>query len=121
MPRSVQASGLREFPILAGGEEANTTIRLKPHIKGSTPLNLAISYDDISGMQHVVEKLINIDVIDRKKERISKQVTLLPYFPKELLSMYSPSKQVGKGGFARVFRALKQMIESLSPLRCRLT
>ena len=54
-----------------------------------------------------MEKLINIDVIDRKKERISKQVTLLPYFPKELLSIYSPSKQVGKGGFARVFRALK--------------
>ena len=108
LPDSISVSGLKELPNLPGGQEIKLAIRLRPQQKGKVPLKISISFEDMSRATYTHEQLIDLQVEPIRRTEIHEPVKPPPYFPSELLTIYSSAELIGKGGFARVFRAQRK-------------
>lgn len=107
IPDSIVVSGLKGLPSLPSGEETSMAIRLRPREKGRVPLELSISFEDMNGVAYTQQQLIDLEVKPKIIET-PEPTKPPPYFPAELFTIYSSPEFIGKGGFARVFRAQRK-------------
>jgi len=108
MPDSVAVSGLKGLTSLHGGEEKRMAIRLRPRDEGRVPLKLSVSCEDMNRAAYRREQLIDLEVEPKRRIDTPEPSKPPPYFPSELLTIYSSPELIGRGGFARVFRAQRK-------------
>jgi serine/threonine protein kinase len=108
MPESIAVNGLNVLPSLNGGEETRMAIRLRPRDRGRVPLRLSVLCEGMNRAEYRREQLIDLEVKPKTRIETTEPPKPPPYFPSELLTIYSPSELIGKGGFARVFRAQRK-------------
>jgi len=108
MPDSVAVSGLKEVTSLSGGEEMRMAVRLRPREKGRVPVSISISFGDMNGISYTQEQIVDLQVEPKSGAETPDTIKPPPYFPAELLTIYSSPELIGRGGFARVFRTQRK-------------
>ena len=113
--KEVEVRQIVEFD-LSSNEEKVIDFLLKPVDRGKVPIDVTISYSDPEGMKYTVDKsfMINVEVAESEKEQPISPAAFTPRptgtttFPPELEEVYYDPEFVGKGGFARVFKAMRK-------------
>ena len=108
MPDSIAVSGLKGVTSLSGGEEMRIAICLNSREKGRVPLRISISFEDMNGIAYTYEQLVDLQVEPKSRVETPDPTKPPPYFPSELLTIYSSPELIGRGGFARVFRTQRK-------------
>ncbi|GEM_PF-2309792 len=100
----------------AGKTETFENIAIKPTIKGEVPLEISITYHDIQNNEYSKQEEFFIDVSESvtphtpsyTPEATPSTIPSTKQMPSELSHMFTSSQYIGRGGFARVFKATKR-------------
>jgi len=108
-----------EFPELKKDQEVSKSLAVKPKYAGSFDFRVKIKAI-VDRIKVEDERIISIEVKERttmpttSAPRPATPITpspsypVLTSFPAELLSIYEPLEELGRGGFARVFKAKRK-------------
>ncbi len=110
-PRRMEVDHLKDIPKLGRGDETRLTVRIKPVERGKVPVTLSISFRDREGNKYTGQQTVDFNVearVEWKEKQPVKKEKPLTDFPTELAETYAEVEQIGKGGFARVFKARRR-------------
>ena len=115
-----------EFPELRKGQEIAKTVMVKPKYAGNFDFRVKIKAL-VNGIELEAEKVIPVEVAERAatpQTSVTPTTPVMPSpatpvtpsasyqavtsFPAELTSVYEPIEELGRGGFARVFKAKRK-------------
>ncbi|MCX6690883.1 MAG: serine/threonine-protein kinase, partial [Methanoregula sp.] len=115
-----ETKGIKPISVKAG-QSSRTDIRILPKNAGNILLDVTLTYKDLKGMEYKKVQEIPVDVVEKGTTTSPpsetpaspvSQFTPRPLTPKqlppELSDRYSESEFIGKGGFARVFKAKRK-------------
>ena len=106
-------------PLTVKGLESTTVeLPLKPTETGTIPLEISIKYRDVKNNEFVENSVVWVEVKDEKEVKpqvegitpaeFTPKPTTPKTLPSELSHRYVEAEFVGKGGFARVFKARRK-------------
>ncbi len=115
----VVVKNLEKIEILKPNDEKSIEFALMPKAEGSIPLDIKITYIDHKNKERSDKQTLWINVgAEVKPEKLSQQpLTPAEFEPKpimpktlppELSEFYTEAKLLGKGGFAKVFKAKRK-------------
>ena len=114
--REFETRWIRPKSINAGKTETFESIAIKPTIKGEVPLEISLTFHDTQNHEYTEKEEFFIDVTESATphtpaytpEATPSKIPSKKQLPSELTPMYVDSQYIGRGGFARVFKATKR-------------
>jgi len=114
--REFETRWIRPKSIDAGKTETFDNIAIKPAIKGEVPLEIALTFHDVQNNEYTEKEEFFIDVSESgtphtpayTPEATPPKIASTKQLPAELTHMFTDSQYIGRGGFARVFKATKR-------------
>lgn len=110
----VKLKGLKSLDVNSG-EKENLSVYIKPVDVGEVPVEVRTTYRDADGREYNSKQIFVLNVKPSKTERTEEsprtpdqftpQPTTPRTFPPELSEFYDEVEYLGRGGFARVFKA----------------
>ncbi len=120
---NITARILSQLEMMNPGESKSVDIWIKPSVEGDLPVDISLKYSDGLDRNYESKEEIWITVSDKATDRVSssanENIVQTPVdfsprpshttsFPSDLSKLYSEPELIGKGGFARVFRAKRK-------------
>jgi serine/threonine protein kinase len=107
---------IRPKSVNAGKTETFENIAIKPTIKGEVPLEISLTFHDARNIEYSEKEEFFIEVTESgtphtpayTPDVTPTKIPLKKQLPPELSHLYSDSQFIGRGGFARVFKATKR-------------
>ena len=109
----VVVRNLEKISIVKPGEKKSVEFSLMPKVEGSVPLEVTITYKDHRNEEKSAKQTLWIDVglVPAQPTPLTPEFakpTTPKTFPPELAEDYEEVEYIGKGGFARVFKAKRK-------------
>ena len=114
--REFETRWIRPKSIGAGKTEVFENIAIKPTIKGEVPLEISLTFHDARDNEYTENEEFFIDVTESATphtptyppEATPSKIPSTKQLPPELAHLFTDSQYIGRGGFARVFKATKR-------------
>ena len=114
--REFETRWIRPKSINAGKMETFESIAIKPTIKGEVPLEISLTFHDTQNNEYTEKEEFFIDVTESatphtpaySPEATPSKIPSKKQLPPELTPLFIDSQYIGRGGFARVFKATKR-------------
>lgn len=116
-PPSMQIAGIKEVKAISPGERRTLEASIKPDEGGQLPIEVEAHFQGAGGESRKTTHTVWVEVPPKSKVGevgvVDHRPTGITAFPPELNQLYSNAMFLGKGGFARVFRA-KRVADGLT-------
>ncbi len=108
-PPSMQIAGMKEAKAISPGERRTLVASIKPDEAGQLPIEVEAHFQVAGGELRKTTHTVWVEVTPKSKAEsvivVDHRPTGITAFPPELDHLYFDAVFLGKGGFARVFRA----------------
>lgn len=114
--REFETRWIRPKSIGAGKQEIFENIAIYPNIKGEVPLEISLTYHDAGNVEYTENQEFFINVTDSAlpytppytPQQTPQKIPSAKELPPEIAHMFTAIQYIGRGGFARVYKAARR-------------